>query len=365
VPDIEFLDRTLYGATLTEWLAAIATLAGVFAGLAALRRLLVRRLGAIAVRSATRADDLAVEMIARTRLYFLFMIAVYAATRAVEPARDVMRILNAIFVVVVLMQVGRWGNGLIGFAVDRYARQRAAGDVGVRTTIEALGYAGRFLLWVILLITALQNVGINVTALVTGLGIGGVAIALALQNVLGDLFAALSIVLDKPFVVGDAIQVDNINGTIEHVGLKTTRIRSLSGEQIIVANADLLKSRIRNWKRMEQRRIAFNVDLAFDTPPDKVAGVPAMMRQIIEAQPLARFDRCHWLTTEPSGLRLETVYFVLDADYNRYADIQHAINLEMLRKLQGNNIEFGFATRMLNLQMNEGAGRRTIHAEPG
>ena len=351
--ELDVLNRELYGATVMQWLTAAATLAIVFGGLAALRHLLVRHLSRLAARSATQVDDLAVEILRRTRMYFLLMLAVYAATRVVPVPADAARVLTAIYVLVVLLQVGRWGNGLIGFFVDGYVRRRASGDVGARATIQAVGYAGRFLLWTVLLITALQNFGIDVTALVTGLGIGGVAIALAIQNILGDLFAALAIVLDKPFVVGDSIQVDNINGTIEHIGLKTTRIRSLSGEQIIIANADLLRSRIRNYKRMEQRRAVFALDLAHDTPPEKISAIPALVRKTIEAQPLTRFERCHWLTTEPTGIRLETVYFVLDPDYGRYADIQHAINLDLLQQLRRDRVELGYLTRTMNLTPSE------------
>jgi small-conductance mechanosensitive channel len=354
---LDLLDRRWYGATAKQWLIAAATLGAVYVVMAVLRRVLVRRLGALSVRTATDWDDLAVEMVRRTRPYFLALIAGYAATRAIPVPGDVARVLRAVAVVIVLLQAGVWGNGIIGFFVDRYMRHRATGDTGTRTTIQAVGYGGRFILWALLVVTALQNFGINVTALITGLGIGGIAIALAVQNILGDLFAALSIVLDKPFVVGDSIQVDDINGTIEHVGLKTTRIRSLSGEQVIVGNADLLKSRVRNYKRMEQRRAVFNLDLAFDTPPDKVASVPAMVRQAIEAQPLARFDRSHLLAIAETGLRVESVYFVLDADYNKYADIQHRINLDLLRRFQQEKIEFAVAARTIYFKSSDGSRR--------
>ena len=350
MPLIDLLARSWYGATMTQWALAAATFGGVYVALAVIRRVLVRRLGALAVRTTTEWDDLAVEIVRRTRPYFLLVIALYAAERVIPPQPEIARVLRAISVFVVLLQAGVWGNGLIGFAADHYTRRRATGDVGTRTTIQAVGYASRFVLWALLVVTALQNFGINVTALITGLGIGGVAIALALQNILGDLFAALAIVLDQPFVVGDSVQVDNINGTIEHVGLKTTRIRSLSGEQVVISNADLLRSRIRNYQRMEHRRVAFNLDLGFDTPPDKVARVPDMVRAIVESQPLTRFDRCHLLTFAESGLRLEAVYYVLDPDFNKYADIHHAINLELLRRLQRDEIEFGFATRTMHLR---------------
>ena len=346
---LKILERSWYGATLMQWALAVSTLGGVYVALSVIQRVLVKRLGAFASRTVTDWDDLAVEIVRRTKPYFLLIIAVYAAARVVTPSPEVARVLRVISVIVVLLQAGVWGTGLIGFAADHYTRRRAPGDVGTRTTIQAVGYAGRFVLWVLLAVTALQNFGINVTALVTGLGIGGIAIALAVQNILGDLFAALAIVLDQPFVIGDSVQVDTINGTIEHVGLKTTRIRSLSGEQVVISNADLLRSRIHNYKRMELRRVAFNIDLGFDTSSDKVARVPGMVREIVQSQPLTRFDRCHLLTFADSGLRLEAVYYVLHPEYGTYADIQHAINLELLRRFQHDRIEFGFATRTLAL----------------
>lgn len=347
--EIDLLNRVVLGASVLQWLTAALTLGGVFAGLMALRYLLVRHLSAIAARSATRADDIAVEIIRRTRLYFLFIIAVYAATRIIPPPADFARVLKAVAIVIVLLQVGRWGNALIQIAVDHYSRLRAEADVGSRGTIQAMGYAGRFVLWLLLLITALQNFGINVTALVTGLGIGGVAIALAVQNILGDLFAALAIVLDKPFVIGDFIIVDNVMGNVEHVGLKTTRIRSLGGEQIIISNNDLLKSRIRNYKRMQERRIVFTLDITYGTPADRISRVPRIMREIIDSQRLARLDRCHFLSFAESSLRIETVYYVLDADFNTYAEIQQAINLEILRRFAAEHIDFAFPSRTVFL----------------
>lgn len=358
---MHLLDQPWRGAPLTQWALAAATLGGVYVLLAVIQRVLVRRFGALAKRTDTQWDDLAVEFIRRTRPYFLLIISVHAAARVIQPTAQIERVLAAITVVVVLLQAGVWGNGLIGFGADYYARQRAASDVGTRTTIQAVGYAVRFMLWGLLVVTALQNFGINVTALVTGLGIGGIAIALAVQNILGDLFAALAIVLDKPFVVGDAVQVDAVNGTIEHVGLKTTRIRSISGEQVIIANADLLKSRIRNYKRMELRRAAFDLEIAFDTPPDKVAKIPDMVKQVVEMQPNTRFERSHLLAIADTGLRIESVYYVLDPDYNLYADVQHAINLELLRRFQREEVEFGYATRTVTL--GRARSRNNVNSE--
>lgn len=348
MPDFPLLEKSWYGATVTQWLIATATVAGVYAALVLIRGALSRRLGVVASRTATDWDDLAVEVVRRARWFFLLAVAVYAATRIAQVPDELRRVLGAVYVVAALLQAGVWGNGIIGFVADRYVRLKAGGDAGTGATIRAVGYAGRFVLWMLLVVTALQNFGVNVTALVTGLGIGGIAIALAVQNILADLFAALAIVLDKPFVVGDAIQVDDVNGTIEHIGLKTTRIRSLSGEQIVISNADLLRSRVRNYRRMEQRRALFNLELSHDTPADKIAAIPSLVRQVVESQPLARFDRSHFLAIGAGGHRIETVYFVLDADYGRYADIQQAINLEIVRRFQRDQIQFDFGTRSIN-----------------
>jgi small-conductance mechanosensitive channel len=349
VPDIPFLDRTLYGATILQWLIAAATLGGVYVTLSLARRVLARRLAALALRTTTKVDDFVVEVVRRTRGFFLFILALQAAMRVVVPDPRTSAVLNGITLVAVLVQIGVWGNGIVGVGVEHYAQQRGDGDIGARATIRAIGYAGRFVLWALLFVTALDSFGVEITALVTGLGIGGIAVALAVQNILGDLFAALAIVVDKPFVVGEFIIVDNVMGTVEHVGLKTTRLRSLGGEQIIVSNADLLRSRIRNYKRMQERRIVFHIDVTYGTPPDVVDRLPGIIRSVIEAQPKVRFDRSHFLTWMDSSLRIETVYWVLDPDFLAYANTQHAINVELLRRFAAERVDFAFPSRTIHL----------------
>jgi MscS family membrane protein len=182
---------------------------------------------------------------------------------------------------------------------------------------------------------------------VAGLGIGGIAVALALQNVLSDLFASLSIVLDKPFVVGDFVGVGEFLGTVEYVGLKTTRLRSLSGEQIVFSNSDLLGSRLRNYKRLRERRAVFQIGVTYDTPEPKLRAIPKLLRSIVEAQQNTRFDRAHFRTYGPYSLDFEVVYFVLVSDYNDYMDIQQAINFEVFTRFQTEGIEFAFPTQTL------------------
>jgi small-conductance mechanosensitive channel len=202
----------------------------------------------------------------------------------------------------------------------------------------------------VILLLMLDNLGINVTALVAGLGVGGIAVALAVQNILGDLFASLSIVLDKPFVIGDSITVDSYSGTVEHVGLKTTRIRSLGGEQLVFSNSDLLKARLRNFKHMQERRIVFSVGVLYQTPADKLEKIPALVKEIIEKAPRVRFDRAHLRDLGDSALIFEIVYWVLDPTYARYMDAQQSINLGLIRCFADEGIGFAYPSQSLFIE---------------
>ena len=210
-----------------------------------------------------------------------------------------------------------------------------------------LRFVAKLTLWVLLLLMALENFGVNITALITGLGIGGVAVALALQNILGDLLASLSIVLDKPFVLGDSITVDTLTGTVESIGLKTTRLRAVSGEQLIFANSDLLKSRIRNWKRLAERRVVLTFGVPYDTPPDVIERIPGMVRALVEAQELTRFERAHLKGFGASSLDFEAVYWILTPEYGIYMDRQQAVNLGLLRAFEREGIDFASAAQAL------------------
>lgn len=247
---MRLLEWTYYGNPASAWLGALAMAVVAVVGLHVLMGLAIRRLARRAEATRTEVDDLAVDLLRRTRFPFLLALAVYAGSFALDLAPGPSRALGVAAVIAILVQIALWGNLLIAFAIARYVKTAKDQDPAAATTVTAFGFIARLMLWTIIVLLALDNLGVNVTALVAGLGVGGIAVALALQNVLGDLFASFSIVLDKPFVVGDFIIVDDYLGTVEHIGLKTTRIRSLSGEQIVFSNADLLGSRVRNYKRM-------------------------------------------------------------------------------------------------------------------
>ena len=228
--------------------------------------------------------------------------------------------------------------------VATYTDRKITDDPASVTTIRALGFLATAVVWAAVFLVALDNLGVRVTAMVAGLGIGGVAIALAVQNILGDLFASLSIILDKPFVYGDFISVGDMSGTVEKVGLKTTRIRSISGEQLIFSNSDLLQSRVRNYKRMMERRVVFSIGVVYRTTREQLEAIPGIIRDAIEALPQLRFDRAHFKTFGPSSLDVEVVYYVLSPDFSIYMDRQQAINLTILDRFNDAGIDFAFPT---------------------
>ncbi|MBI4428634.1 MAG: mechanosensitive ion channel family protein [Ignavibacteriales bacterium] len=336
--------------TVQQWLIAAAIIVGSFLILKVLLRLVTSRLRKFAQTTETQVDDFIVEILSQTKVLSLLILAVYVGSLVITMPRVTLRVLNVVAIVTGLLQTGLWGNVVISFILNRTIRRRVREDAASTTMVTALGFLGRLVFWSVILMLVLDNVGVNVTSLAAGLGIGGIAIALALQNVLGDLFASLSIVLDKPFVLGDFIIVDQFLGTVEHIGLKTTRIRSLSGEEVIFSNTDLLKSRIRNYKRMFERRVVFSVGITYQTPREKLAKVSGMLRSVVEAQSNVRFDRAHFKEFGDSALVHEVVYFVRSADYNLYMDVQQAINLEIVNRFNAEGIEFAYPTRTLFVQ---------------
>jgi small-conductance mechanosensitive channel len=345
-----------FGNSTRAWLVSAAIAAAVYVALVLIQRLAVNRLGKLAERTDTDFDDAIVEVVRNTRAFFLLAIAIYAGMRGLAIHRRLVGPLEGFLELLFLFQIGLWASGLVSFLVRRSLdrREQVADRIGV-AAIRAIGITIKIAAWVIIVLVAIQSVfNKPVTGLIAGVGVGGIALALAVQNILGDLLAAVAIVFDRPFDVGDTIQVDNHVGTVEQIGLKTTRLRSVTGEQLVIGNGELLKSRLRNYKRMFERRAMLQLDLNYDTKPEVVERVPEMVRQIIESQTGVRFERSHFSGFMENALRVETVYFVLDPEYKRFMDVQQAVNLAILRRFTAEGIEFAFPTRTIQLQAPEG-----------
>jgi small-conductance mechanosensitive channel len=345
-----FLGKIYFGNTVQTWFIACGVLIVIFLILKIVQRIAIQRLSDRAKRTGAQIDDLLLAVLSRTKSFFLFIVAVYIGSDLLVLQPNILKIWNMIFFIVVIIQVAYWAGRGINYLISINVKKRMADDAASATTISVLGFISKLILWSVALLLILDNLGFNITSLVAGLGIGGIAVALAAQNVLGDLFASLSIVIDKPFVIGDFIVVDQMKGTVEHIGMKTTRLRSLGGEQLIFANNDLLKSRIQNYKRMVERRIVFSFGVTYQTPPEKLPLINNIVREIIVTQQQVRFDRVHFKECGESALNFEVVYFVLNPDYILYMDIQQAINLEMFKRFRQEGIEFAYPTRTLFVQ---------------
>lgn len=345
-----WLELVILGNELSAWLIALGLTLLVMLALPAIKTQIKRRLQARAAQQDAVISRYAVEIVSGTRRSIMFLVAIFVGARALDLPAKIDATLTTVTAVALLIQTTLWALEAFNVWVTRYEQRARARDAGDATIVGLISFVGRTAICAIAALMILDNLGFNITTLVASLGIGGIAIALAVQNVLADLFASLSIGLDKPFVVGDFIIVGDMMGTVEHVGLKTTRLRSLSGEQLVFSNADLLQSRIRNYKRMYERRIVFKFGVLYDTPRDALGRLPGIVREIIESQDGVRFDRAHFFNFGDSSLDFEVVYYVLDADFNHYMDIQQAINLAMIDRFAELGVAFAFPTRTLHIE---------------
>lgn len=339
------LDQIYFGNSIQQWLLAAGFFAAALLLLTTIRGLVNRHLTRLAETSETEWDDLLVSLLTRTKTTLLVIVALFIATTPLDVPDRPDAVLRSVTILALLVQASIWGNGVIAFWIEYQSKRGEEEGVVTATTANVFGFIAKLALYSIVVLLLLDNLGIDVTALIASLGIGGIAIALALQNILADLFASLTISFDKPFVIGDFIIVGDLMGTVEHIGLKTTRIRSLSGEQLVFSNNDLLSSRIRNFKRMYERRVVFAFGVVYQTSYDHLAEIPGMVKAIIDAQEQTRFDRAHFKSYGDSSLDFEVVYYVLVPDYNAYMDIQQSINLAIFKQFEEKGLDFAYPTR--------------------
>lgn len=341
----DFLNGVFLGNALKVWLRAVVLTVALFAALWIVKRFWCSRLNRAVDREAGKAARLMSTIARRTNILFLAAVSVYAGSLLLHLPHATRLVLEKLGLLAFLVQAGSWAAAGLSFWFGERIRAKEKEDASSAATMRLLNYLVRTVVWALVLLLALDNLGVQVTTLIAGLGIGGVAVGLAVQNILSDLLAFISITLDKPFVPGDFIVVDEFMGTVEHIGIKTTRVRSLFGEQLVFGNNDLLKSRIRNYERMTERRSAFMLAVAFETPPEKLASIPDLVREVIEKTAGVRFDRAHLKEIGPSSLVYEVVFWVLSPDYNTYMDVQQAINLGIVRRFREEGVSFAYPTQ--------------------
>jgi len=338
----EILNTEILGNKILDWIVAVLVVVCVAVFLTVMIRLVARRMKRLAAEPGFNLFDLSDALLKRTSPLVVLIASIYISTFILRLEQAEAQVRDVIAITALLVQAALWLDTVIVFYSTKVLRQQTDLTPGALATIKALGLLGRLTLWTILLLLVLSNMGVNVSALIAGLGVIGVAAALSVQTILRDLLGSFSILLDQPFLKGHYIVVGDYQGTVERIGLKTTHIRSLSGEQIIFGNSDLVESRVRNFKRMESRRAEFSFMVTYQTPLDKLKDIPSSVQAIIETQDPVRFDRAHFKEYSEFGLVFEVVYHVLTADYVVYMDIQQAVNLALFERFHDEGIEFAY-----------------------
>ncbi len=347
---MNFWIREILGNTLFQWALALAIGLFVFGLLRLLTWLLRKRIAKYADQPMPSNSVLIRNLLTHTYGLFFVWLAIFTASRTLSLSEAVSTVITTITIAALLVEAGFWAIEIIEYSIAR--RQIAKdGELNYKKgPITAILLISKIIIWAVVILLVLENIpGVNVTALLASLGIGGIAIALALQKVLGDLFASLTISIDQPFVEGDAINVGEYNGVVEYVGLRSTRVRSNTGEQLIFSNSDLLNSRIRNYKRMEQRQVVFTLNVSYQTSYKKLQRIPEIIKEVIEVQDQVKFERAHFKGYGVSSLIFEIAYTVQTSEFTKYMDLQEKINLEIFHQFQEAGIDFALPTQSIVL----------------
>jgi len=352
--NVPIFQQTYWGNALGAYIvAACLFLAGlVFVKIVEL--FIVAKLRELSNKTANEIDDFLIKLVERTLVPLLYFSVLYVTFHRLNLSDTMASGLKFAWIAILTLQLTRLIVALSSYSVQQVCNRRAK-ETGKPTSFNALIMILRIIIWGIALVFFLDNMGFDVSAVVAGLGIGGVAVAFAAQSILGDLFNYFVIFLDRPFEEGDFIIVDSYMGGIEHVGIKTTRIRSLGGEQLIFSNSDLTSARIKNYKRMEKRRIVFKLGVTYQTTSQQMKLVPGIIKNIIDDIEATVFDRAHFFSFGAFSLDIEVVYYVLSSDYNRYMDIQQEINLKIKEKFEAEKIEFAYPTQTLFMENSGGS----------
>jgi small-conductance mechanosensitive channel len=347
----DFLRHTLglsehvyYGNSLADWVIAGLVAAAVWVGLWIMRGLIASRYKQYATAKHPSPIRLIFYLLANTNQIFFMALALDAGQQDLTLPPRLQHLIDNLVLMLILLQVGFWAGRTLRFYLENKENEAGA-DRLFAGSLDIINFVAHLLIWSLLTLVALENFGVNITALLAGLGVGGVAVALALQNVLGDLFASLSIALDKPFVVGDTLTIDAYTGTVERIGIKTTRLRSDTGEQIILSNADILKSRVRNFGRAPEQRALATIRVDYATPGETLQGIPKLLEGIVREHAHARFERCHLKSLGESCLQFELSYFVQQPKLNPLLDLQQAVNFRIIDEFRRLGVQFAYPTQ--------------------
>jgi len=342
----DFWNQEFLSNTVNEYSTALIILVGLIIIFKIFKTIILRRLAKLAEKTKTEIDDAIIEVFKTIRPPFYIYLAFYIAIQFLTFTGIVKNIIAAVLIIWIVYLAVKAAQIFIDVL---FRKKLDEGERGTKSAVSAVKMIAKVVLWSFGLLLILSNLGVNITSLVAGLGIGGIAIALAVQNILSDLFSSLAIYFDKPFVVGDYIVIGKHSGNVEKIGIKTTRVRSLQGEEIIISNQELTSARVQNFKKMKKRRITFNFGVLYETPQEKLEKIPETVKKILEATDKVDFDRTHLKEFGDSALIFEVVFYIESADYTKYMDAQHKINLEINKAFAQEGIGMAYPTQTIHI----------------
>ncbi|MFH1980079.1 MAG: mechanosensitive ion channel family protein [Patescibacteria group bacterium] len=342
------------GNTIREYLIAFAVLVVGMVVLKIFQSVLLDKLKKASEKTKTDLDDVFIKILKDIKPTFYVLFAFYIAIQFLTIPAVFGQVIQGVFLFVIIFQVIRALQTLIDYGADKIIGQTDdEGNTRNKSAIKNISAVLKICLWILAGLIILSNLGFNISSLIAGLGIGGIAVAFALQNVLTDIFSSFSIFLDKPFKEGDFIIVGNDMGVVEKIGIKTTRLKTLQGEELVVSNNELTSARVRNFKKLEKRRVVSVLGICYETDSEKLKAIPSIIKNIINATNLTEFDRCHFKEYGDFSLNFEIVYYVNSADYAQYMDAQQTINFKIKEDFEKRDIEFAYPTQTLYIQKTE------------
>ena len=340
----------ILGNSLMRWLIAAGVIVGIYIIMMLLNRLIRARYRRLAATPQAEFLEMPLQIATRTTVVFRVVASLTLAMLILELPQQVDRVLLPLFTIVMFWQIGLWATTAVRAMLMRKRQFALEHDRAAASSLGIIDFLSKCAIWSLVLLLTLDNLGIQIGPLLAGLGIGGIAVALAAQNILGDVFASLSIALDQPFLVGDSLTVDTFSGTVEYIGIKSTRLRGVDGEQIIIPNANLLSSRVRNNARLRERRVVYTITVDQQTPREQLQKIPGQLRALIESQHDVRFDRSHFARISATSFDFEAVYFVLTPDFGRHMDILQDINLRLIEVLEKEGVAFAYPSQRLYME---------------
>jgi len=344
----DVLQKIYFNNTVQDYAIATAIIVGGISLLRLFRSRLLNRLKALSEKTETKIDDYVIAGIERFGLPILNYVIIYWGVHYLNLSDRASRLVTVVTSVVIIFFVIRIILTVIRKALETYVLKQENGEAKLKQ-ITGIMVVINIAVWALGAVFLFDNLGYDVTAIITGLGIGGIAIALAAQNILGDLFNYFVIFFDRPVEMSDFIVVDDKRGTVEFIGIKTTRIKSISGEQLVISNSNLTGSRIHNFRRLEKRRALFNIGVVYGTPLEKLKRIPEIITRIVESEPLTTPDRVHFATYGEFSLNFEVVFFVESAEYNQYMDIIQDVNFRIYEAFENEGIQFAYPTQTIHL----------------